>query len=255
MISTRLDEAFLARPIAHRGLHDVSAGVIENSESAIQAAIDAGYSIEIDVQLSGDQHPIVFHDYDLGRLSDARGYVREKSADELGDVVLCGSTDTIPTLARVLELVAGQVPLLIEIKDQDLRLGPKVGPLEQAIAALLQGYSGPTAVMSFNPHSVHAFAKYAPKLAIGLVTDAFLSDEWPLVPQERLDELAMIPDARGLGVDFVSHDHNDLESHAIAELKSEGMPILCWTVRSAADETIARQVAHQITFEGYRPAS
>ena len=122
-----LPDSFFARPIAHRALHD--AAVAENSLAAVEAAIAQGYGIEIDIQPARDGTPMVFHDYDLGRLTAQTGLITQYSAAELGEIKLTGGGGTIPTLAQVLNVVAGRVPLLIEIKDQDGTLGPNVGPL------------------------------------------------------------------------------------------------------------------------------
>ena len=129
-----LPAAFQTRPIAHRALHDRSDGRPENSRAAIRAAIARGYGIEIDLQLSADGQAMVFHDYALDRLTSARGAIRDRTAEALGAIALTGGDEGIPTLAEVLAITAGQVPLLVEIKDQDGAMGPDVGPLEQATA-------------------------------------------------------------------------------------------------------------------------
>ena len=108
-----LPDSFTARPIAHRALHDLGSGVVENSLTAIDRAMRMGYGIEIDLQLSSDGVPMVFHDDTLDRLTTATGPVRGRTAQELADLRLKGSDDRIPTLARVLEKVDGAVPLLI----------------------------------------------------------------------------------------------------------------------------------------------
>ena len=131
-----LPDAFLGPPIAHRALHDVSAGRPENSLSAVQAAIAVGYGIEIDLQLTADGAAMVFHDYGLKRLTGRDGTVRQRTAADLSAIPLAGGDgETIPTLAEVLDRVAGQVPLLIELKDQDGAMGDRIGPLEAATAA------------------------------------------------------------------------------------------------------------------------
>ena len=168
-----LPEVFLERPIAHRGLHNARAGVIENSMSAFQAAIAHGYAIELDVQLSSDDHAIVFHDYHLDRLTGESGPVRERTAAELAQIRLSGSEDAKLTLADVLAEINGTVPVLIEIKDQSLIYGRVDGVLERSVAKALKSYEGPAAVMSFNPHATRAMAEYAPGVARGLVTERF----------------------------------------------------------------------------------
>jgi glycerophosphoryl diester phosphodiesterase len=251
---TTLAPDFVTIPIAHRALHDLAAGRPENSRAAIRAAIAAGYGIEIDIQRAADGTPMVFHDYALKRLTGAEGTVQMKSAAELAALPLIGGSEGIPTLAEVLALVAGRVPLLIEIKDQDGQLGPDVGPLGDAIAADLKGYAGPVAVMSFNPHAIAAFGAAAPEVARGLVTCDFSQERMPIVPAARRDELAPIADFERVGASFVSHDARDPANPHVAALKARGVPILCWTVRSPEAETKAREFADNITFEGYRPA-
>lgn len=250
---TPLPRAFLERPIAHRGLHERSAGRVENTISAIRSALRGDYGIEIDLQLSRDGVPMVFHDYALDRLTEERGPVALRSAADLGGVPLTGSADTIPTLEEVLRLVAGKVPLLVEIKDQDGALGPNTGPLEEATAAALAAYDGPVAVMSFNPHAVAHLAKRAPHVPRGLTTDGFSAEDWPTIPARRRDELARIGAVEGIGASFISHNHRDLAAPRVAELKRAGLSVLCWTIRSAEEEKQARRVADNVTFEGYRP--
>lgn len=244
-----LPEAFLGRPIAHRALH--GPGAPENSGPAIARAIAAGYGIEIDVQLSSDGRAMVFHDYDLQRLTGTKGAVQQRSAAALADLRLLGTEAAIPTLREVLAQVAGAVPLLIEVKDQDGGMGPDVGPLERRAAELLTGYDGPVALMSFNPHSVAALARLAPGLPRGLTTCGYTADDYPTLPPATRERLRRIPDFDRTGSSFISHHWRDLGSPRVAELQAAGVPVLCWTIRSPAEEAEARKVAGNITFEGY----
>ncbi|MFV0300543.1 MAG: glycerophosphodiester phosphodiesterase family protein [Paracoccus sp. (in: a-proteobacteria)] len=246
-----LPDAFVRIPIAHRGLH--GPGVPENSLAAAKAAIAAGYGIELDIQPAAGGVPMVFHDYDLTRLAGDEAYIADLDTDDLDEIRLSGSDQHIPTLAEFLRAVAGRVPLLIEIKDQDGRLGDQIGELHGKVAEQLQAYEGPVAVMSFNPHTVAAFHKLAPDVPCGLTTCAFPEDDWPMLDNETRDSLAAISDFDRSGASFVSHDKADLANPRVDALKSQGVPILCWTVRSAAEEVEARRIADNITFEGYRP--
>lgn len=246
-----LPEVFLTRPIAHRAYHDRAAGRPENSPAAFRAAIDAGYAIETDIQPSADGVPMVFHDYDLKRLTGTPGRTRGRTAAELGQIRLLDAADGIPTLAGMLALVAGRVPLLIEIKDQDGRMGPEVGPLERAVADVLAGYDGPVALMSFNPHSVAALAKAAPDRPRGLTTSAYTSEGWPLLPATVRDRLRDIPDYDRVGASFISHEAADLDRPRVADLKAKGATILTWTIRSPEAEADARRIAQNVTFERY----
>lgn len=251
--SPDLPPAFLFRPLAHRGLHDRSLGIIENSRKAFAAAIDAGYAIEMDIQASGDGEAMVFHDDTMPRLTEAVGRIGDYTAAALGAIHLTGGGETVPTLAEVLALVAGRTPLLIEVKDQDDALGPEVGPLEDRIAALLAAYDGPVALMSFNPHSVAALAAVAPDRPRGLTTCGFERADWS-IPDYRRAELATLDQIGPTGSRFISHDHRDLASPRVAAVRAAGLPILTWTIRSPAEEEAARRIADNITFEGYRPA-
>ncbi|MDK3016647.1 glycerophosphodiester phosphodiesterase family protein [Pseudodonghicola flavimaris] len=249
-----LPDDLLRLPVAHRALHDRSDGRPENSRAAIRAAIAAGYAIEIDLQLTADGQAVVFHDYDLKRLTAETGAVRKRTAAELEQIPLTGGDgEGIPGFDEVLALVAGQVPLLVEIKDQDGAMGPDVGPLEAAAAAALAGYDGPVAVMSFNPHSMAEMARLAPDLPRGLVTSAYDPSKWPLSP-EVCDHLRRIPDFDRVEAAFISHEAADLGRARVRALHGEGVPVLCWTIRSLAAEAAARKLADNITFEGYLAA-
>ena len=246
-----LPASFLTLPIAHRAYHDRAAGRPENSRAAVRAAVAAGYAIEIDLQLSSDGVAMVFHDHDLSRLTGASGAVRRHSAAALGAIALHDADDGIPTFVEVLSLVAGRVPLLVEIKDQDGAMGPGVGPLETAAAADLEGYAGPVAVMSFNPHSVAEFGRHAPHLPRGLTTSAFRPDDWAPLPPAVCDRLRDIPDYDAVGASFLSHEARDLDRPRVADLVADGADLLCWTIRSPEAEAVARRIARNITFEGY----
>ncbi len=247
-----LPGAFLTAPLAHRGLHDVTRGIPENSRAAVSAAIAAGYGVEIDLQLSADGAAMVFHDYTLGRLTGRNGQVRHLPAADLARLPLIGNGEGIATFADMLALVGGRAPLLVELKDQTGAMTPDTGRLEAAAAQALQGYTGPVALMSFNPHSVAALARLAPAIPRGLTTSCFHEPKMHL-PEARRAELACIPDLGRVGAGFVSHRLADLDMDRIAEIKAAGQAILCWTVKSPADEAFARTVADNITFEGYLP--
>ncbi len=246
-----LPSAFLTHPLAHRALHDVRQGRPENSRTAVQAAVAAGYGIEIDVQLSADDQAMVFHDDNLDRLTGKIGRLRERASGVLSRIALIGGSEGIPTLPEILSLVAGRVPLLIEIKDQHGQMGDTDGLLETAVASALQCYDGPVAVMSFNPHSVAHMAHLAPHIPRGLTTDAFDAADWSPLPPDVCDHLRAIPDYDRVQASFLSHDWHDLARPRVADLVRQGAALLCWTVKSAADEARARKIAHNITFERY----
>lgn len=247
-------EALLRLPVAHRALHDRAAGRPENSPAAFAAAIAAGYAIECDLQPSADGVPMVFHDYDLRRLTGRPGRVRAQSAQELSQTRLLDAQDGIPRLSQMLDLVAGRVPLLIELKDQDGGMGPTDGVLETATAQLLARYTGPVAVMSFNPHAIEVFRRTAPAVPVGLTTSAYRAEDWPLLPAAVRADLRAIPDYDRLGCCFLSHEAADLGAPRVGALAAQGAAVLCWTIRSAEAEAEARKIAQNVTFEGYLAA-
>lgn len=250
---SQLPAAFHHLPLAHRSLHDVHAGRPENSRAAIEAAIAAGYGIEIDLQLSRDGHAMVFHDYALGRLTDQKGPIQQRSAEDLMQIGLRGGQEGIPTFAEVLRIVGGRTPLLVEIKDQHGQMGQADGRLERAVAQDVQGYGGPLALMSFNPYSVAALRDLVPMIPRGLTTCAFSEKDWPLLKADRREALRDIPDYNSTGASFISHAFKDLSADRVAALRGSGASVLCWTIRSRQAERDARQFADNITFEGYLP--
>ncbi|HEX9955326.1 MAG TPA: glycerophosphodiester phosphodiesterase family protein [Allosphingosinicella sp.] len=215
-----------AQPFAHRGLH--GEGRVENSRAAFQAAIAAGHGIELDVQLSRDGDAVVFHDYQLDRLTGQGGHVVAHTAAQLGAIRLLGTDETIPTLLEVLQLVGGRVPLLIEVKAPDR----KVARLCLAVFRALAGYRGPVAVMSFNPEVPRWFAAHAPKIARGLV----MSENGKRSLRGRLERRFAWWRAKA---QFLAYDISDLPSRFARRRR---VPVFTWTVRS--DEEWQRAALH-----------
>ncbi|MEM9268043.1 MAG: glycerophosphodiester phosphodiesterase family protein [Pseudomonadota bacterium] len=250
----QLGPEFLTRPFAHRTLHDRAQGIIENSLPGLDAAIAAVFGVEIDLQLSSDGTAMVFHDDALGRLTKKDGPVRALSAAELERLPLTdGQGSTIPTFQRFLDRVAGRVPLLIELKDQSGDLTDTDGALEAATARALDGYAGPTALMSFNPKMVAELARLCPHIPRGLTTDAFQRAFWPNVPPAMRTHLSAMGDLDQVGASFISHNHLSLDTPPVAEARQNGLTVLTWTIRSPHEEQVARKWADNITFEGYDP--
>ena len=225
---------------AHRGLHQP--GVPENSLTAFRDAIAAGMGIECDVQRSSDGQAMVFHDFELARLTSDSGPVIERSADELGRIELSGSGDRIPTLKRMLDEVAGRVPVLIEIKSKGGSFKHS-GALCQAVRRVLEGYSGPHAIMSFDPRVARWFAERSPLTVRGLVVTEENSKTLIGMIRRRLSLWAAKPD-------FLAYDIRDLPSRFAAGQRKRGLPVLTWTVRSAEHRTRAALHADAPIAEG-----
>ena len=129
-------------------------------------------------------------------------------------------------------------------------MGPDIGALQVAVADALAGYGGPVAVMSFNPHTVAAFGAVAPDLPRGLTTSGWDHGDALRLPAERRAHLAAIADFEPVGASFISHDWHDLANPRVAELKARGVPILCWTIRSAAAEVTSPRDRRQHHLRG-----
>ncbi|MBT2135093.1 glycerophosphodiester phosphodiesterase [Croceibacterium sp. LX-88] len=203
---------------AHRGLH--GPGAVENSPTAFERALAAGLGIECDVQLTADGRAVVFHDFELDRLTGERGPVARRTAAELGQIGLTGSSDRIPALRQLLEQIGGRVPLLIEVKTGR---GMPVDGLCRAIVRDLQEYAGPHAVMSFDPRVGHWFARHAPATVQGLV----ISESDSGAAARRLSLWRGKPE-------FLAYDVRNLPSCFAERQQRRGLPLLTWTVRSAA---------------------
>ena len=245
-------DAFKKTPIAHRTLHNVREGRPENSVVGAKAAMAAGYGLEIDLQMSSDGVPMVFHDDFLQRLTPETGYIKDYTAVELSKIRLSHGDECISTFDAFLKLVNGAVPLLVEIKDQDGAMGIGTGEIERSTCSILEGYKGDVALMSFNPHSVSKCQDFAPNIPRGLITGQFSLDSWPLVPEDRLNELREIPDYDRVGASFISHNVKFLDMPRVKELRDAGAGLLCWTVTSMKQDAEARKIVDNVTFEGYQ---
>ena len=199
-------------PIAHRGYHDKTAP--ENSLAAFSKAVEKGYAIELDVQLLADDTVVVFHDESLARMTSNDGYLKYLNKDDIKSLKLAGTKETIPTLAEVLALVDGKVPLLIEVKNKY-----KVGKLEQAVINLLKHYKGEFAIQSFNPYSLAYFKKHAPNFLRGQLSGYFKGEKlgWLkklVLKSMRLNKKVSEPH-------FISYEANALPNRYTKKYKKE----------------------------------
>ena len=251
MAGRKLNWLKRAKAIAHRGLHDAQRGVTENSASAIEAAIEADYAIEVDLQCASDGLPVVFHDKALDGLTEEQGPVRARDAVSLSGIALRGSGDRILTLPDLLALTAGRAPLLIEIKStwgQDPRYAPN-------IARQLSGHSGDVAVMSFDHRLIAEMRRTAPSLPRGLISERFEDTRyWNNLSSFQRFAMRHLLTAAIARPDFVAYDVRALPALApwIAR-RVFGLPLLTWTVRDKAGRTTAERYADAMIFEGIKP--
>ncbi|WP_024866763.1 glycerophosphodiester phosphodiesterase family protein [Butyrivibrio sp. FCS014] len=172
-------EKFTKVLYAHRGLHDNNTDAPENSMAAFKKAVEGGYGIECDVQLTRDGIPVIFHDFTLKRVAryendraaEVKGKVIDYTYDELQELVLLGSNERIPKFEDFLKMVDGRVPLIIELKIElkDLRVCGEVWKF-------LKDYKGVYCIESFNPLGVWWFKRNHPDIMRGQLSDEFHKD-------------------------------------------------------------------------------
>ena len=222
---------------AHRGLH--APGIPENSLAAAEGAMVAGMGIECDIQFSSDGVPLVFHDYQLERLVGALGPIGERSAHEISAMALLGTDERIPSLSGLLDLLAGRVPLLIEVK----RSAASVEARCRALLAVLAGYSGPCAIMSFDHWITRWIRENAPEIPCGLV---MREDEHGQTQTAEEREFAFAK----AEPDFLAYHIAALPNPWVAGLRAGGLPVLTWTVNSPETRARALVQADALIAEG-----
>jgi len=241
-------QQLIARPIAHRGLHDLGRGIVENTASAVDAAIAGNYGIEVDLQASHDGEAMVHHDDALGRLTEGSGSLAAMSAAELQRIAFRATSDRMMTLPELLERVAGRVALVLELKsrfDGDVRLVARV-------AHVLTSYAGPVAAMSFDPRIVAGLRQIAPRLPRGIVAERRLAEPGVPLTAWRGRALAHLLHAPMTRPDFVAYRVDDLPAPATRLARVLGRPVLTWTVRTPEQRARAQAFADQMIFEGFR---
>ena len=240
-------------PVAHRGWHDAASGIVENTPRAFERALASGLAIEIDVQAAADDQPVVFHDFELERLTHGQGPVRALTPDALSRLDMLGTSDRIMDLNGFLDLVAGRVPVLIEVKTD----WSAPGQYEREIARAIDGYRGALGLMSFDPRSVAALRQLCPLRPVGLVAGTARGDkpdpDSKAGPSTAFKVRALLAMPR-MRLDFLAYNVKCLPSRT-TELARHffKLPVFTWTVRSPAERAAARAYADAPIFEGPVP--
>ena len=230
---------------AHRGYFDNDSAAPENSLAAFQAAIDAGYGIELDVQLSADGVPMVFHDPDLERMCGVSGKIWEYTCAELQAMSLMGTGETIPTFAEVLALIDGQVPVIVEYKldrvDTDVCAAGN---------ALLQEYGGTYCIQCFHPLALIWYRKNAPEVIRGQLSQSFWEDEkyhgkalYALLSY-MIENVATRPD-------YIAYEFDDADNLSFRLCRAMGAKTAAWTLRSPADYETAKDDFDLFIFDSF----
>ena len=227
------------QPIAHRGLHDLNKERWENTLAAFDAAAKAGFAIECDVHLTKDGGVIVFHDDDLKRLTGREGRISDLTLAEATELHIGGTADRAPTLKQMLDLIAGRVPVVIELKGIEGRDDGLVA----AVAKELASYKGQAAIMSFDHHLVRLFASDAPGITGGLTAEGTRTKDF----EAHFSMLAH-------QISFVSYNVHHLPNPFVSFVREKlALPVISWTVRDAEMKKHSDLNVDQITFEGFDP--
>ena len=251
-ITGRPDPApFRTRLFAHRGLHDNLSDAPENSMAAFKKAVDAGYGIELDVQLTKDKIPVIFHDFSLERVCGAPGQVRDYTFEELRRFRLFESDERIPSLEQFLSMVKGRVPLIVEYKSED----PDMSVCRKA-APMLQAYKGVYCIESFNPLVLLWYRKHHPEVMRGQLSDGFTHDK-------KYQTLTKIPTVLPLQFllanflskpDFIAYNclyEGNLSRRLCRDLfKAKSA---AWTIRSAEQLSGAAPYFDVFIFDSFMP--
>lgn len=240
---------FLGRLYAHRGLHDNASDAPENSMRAFEKAVEAGFGIELDVQLTKDRIPVVFHDFTLKRVCGVDKKVCELTFEELEELRLCGSDEKIPTFAQVLELVDGKVPLIIEYK---------IAALDTTVCelgdALLSDYRGVYCIESFNPLGVLWYKRHRSEIFRGILSDNYVKDgakDFPVIFYQLLHNMMFNFIAKPDFIAYNSKYYNDLSRTICRRLYRA--PAVAWTIKSPEELRERKKDYDLFIFDSFLP--
>lgn len=233
-------------PVAHRGLWRPG-GAPENSLAAFQAACQAGYGVELDVQLTADGEAVVFHDDDLKRMTGVDGRVRDRTAADLAELRLAGTDEAIPTLLETMALIGRRAMVHVELKTP---FG-EVGPLEQRVHEVLIDHAGPVCVIGFNPYSHAWFADRYPGVLRGL--DSYDYKRAPGMTEDQRRAFARLEHVSIARPHFLALQAQMLPDANAARFRQEGMPVVAWTIREAAQWEAVKDHCDNLIFEGFAP--
>jgi glycerophosphoryl diester phosphodiesterase len=234
---------------AHRGLHDNSTNAPENSLPAFKKAVKAGYGIEMDVQLTRDGIPVVFHDFTLKRACGEEGKVCEYTYEELLKFSLFGSGEQIPKLEDALRTVDGRVPLIVELKVEWIDLS-----LCAVVDRMLRGYGGLYCIESFNPLVLTWYRRYHNDVLRGQLADGFIkSGEFKGFLYVLLQNLLLNWMTKP---DFVAYNHKyeNCLSRRLCRKLYRNLAV-AWTIKSGEELEKAKDKFDLFIFDSFIPGS
>jgi glycerophosphoryl diester phosphodiesterase len=250
-----MDRATFIRPIAHRGLHDMLRGRIENTAVAFEAGIARGYGLECDLQPLADGTPVVFHDYTLDRLTTSKGRLDQLTPAAAKRMRYKGALSiqdaSILTYGELLDLTAGRVPLLVDVKSDWRPPNPK---FLSKVAKLTNAYKGPLALMSFDPQVMTLLAELAPNAPRGIISGLYHGDGWwpDQLSRERSFRLTHLLESGPIAASFYAYHVEALPTPVTRYVREvAGLPLFAWTVCNVEQRRRAVQWADAPIFEGF----
>ena len=232
---------------AHRGLFDNKTDAPENSLPAFQKAVEAGYGIELDVQLSKDGIPVVFHDASLKRMCGVEGNVWDYPLSELKQLKLADSNAEVPTLAEVFDVVDGKVPLIIEYK-----LYVPQTKVCRLVNDLLRSYTGAYCIESFHPLALLWYRRHRPDVVRGqLCMEFWNEDKYRGNPFFFL--LSYLVTNAAARPDFIAYKHSDASNLSFRLTKRMGALSVAWTIKSQTQLEEAKKHFDLFIFDSFIP--
>lgn len=236
------DHWLLKTPVAHRGLHSSGDGIPENSVKAYAAAIEKGYPIEMDIQLTKDNALVCFHDDSLKRMTGVDSLIWDKTLEEVESLSLAGTDEKIPLFDDFLKFVNGRTPIVIELKSQRTK-----GVIVDEAIKRLDNYKGDFVVQSFDPFIMREFRKKRPQFIRGQLVDKSRHKNLPWIADKLLGmaffNFTVKPDFMNMNVNYLPVKGGMIKNRRL----------ICWTIRSEEDRKKAEKYADNYIFEVIRP--
>ncbi len=229
---------------AHRGFHDNKSDAPENSKKAFWLAVEHGYGVELDVQLTKDEKVIVFHDGDLKRICGVDAKVNSMTYEELQELRLLDTEERIPLFSEVLEILDGKVPMIMEVK----MVNAKTRVCELANEEL-KNYKGLYCMESFHPFAVQWYRKNRPDIVRGQLSANFKKESGREKADERLVHYLLTNVlARP---DFVAYSHKSAGNISRNLCRLFGSTAVAWTIRTKEELERNRKKFDLFIFEGF----
>lgn len=232
--------------IAHRGLYTKNQEIPENSMLSFKKALEKGYAIELDVQLTKDLVVVAFHDYHLKRILNDDRFIDGLTYDELKEKGLFNTQEKVPKLSDVISFINGKCPLLIELKP----LG-KVKELCHETMRILKDYNGVYALFSFHPKVVYLLKKYYPDVIRGQISEYF-KDQYNMNVISKYLMKSMFFN-RFTKPDFISYGINDLPNKYVDKYKKKGLTIISYAAQSKDEYDDVKSYIDNAVFEFFEP--